>query len=548
MPAETSSRPIPVMTTALRWYRRLLWGKLSRPLVFLALLLLGSAVTTIYALTGSQAADWIALALALTALGVMLVLLRRVRRRLRFVRHLDEWAKQMRGGDLAAQIPMSREADLADVIEDINSLGTMLEKLAHEMDAQSATQTVRLARKTQSLDILYEVALSLSRAGSLDQQLGGFLDTFIELVDARAATVHQLQPDRGMRLLASRRFDAAKTDPGDSQLSDCPHCGWSVYGRDLHILTAGRLCAQRPQSREPGDMRDDSRDGGGRAASGTAAEVTVVPVHYQDRPLGIYTLYLDWPVSSLGEDMHELLIAIGRHLGLAIEKARLDTDARRLAIMEERNLIGNELHDSLAQALVGMRLQVKLLGELLHRKDLRAAQSETRNLKLAVDDAHNSLRELLANFRLKIDDRGLVPAVANLIERFRQETSITVFFQNECPRLVLTPRQEIQVFYIIQEALANVRKHSHAHTVRILLNCPRENAYAVLVEDDGAGIVTPLDTATPGEHIGLSIMHERAQRLPGELSIESEPGEGTRVLLTFSTASAEASPARVMRG
>jgi len=119
-----------------------------------------------------------------------------------------------------------------------------------------------------------------------------------------------------------------------------------------------------------------------------------------------------------------------------------------------------------------------------------------------------------------------------MIERFNQETGISVFFQNETTDLNLTPAQEIHVFHIIQEALTNVRKHSEAHNARVLLSENTEGRYSVLIEDDGYGIAAP-QTSLPGEHIGLSIMRERAQRINGELSIESEPGEGTRVFLTF---------------
>ena len=92
----------------------------------------------------------------------------------------------------------------------------------------------------------------------------------------------------------------------------------------------------------------------------------------------MYNLFLDRPLAAMGEDLPDLLISVGRHLGLAIEKARLESEARRLAIMEERNIIGNELHDSLAQSLIGMRLQLKMLSEALAREDIGAAQYEAK--------------------------------------------------------------------------------------------------------------------------------------------------------------------------
>ena len=86
---------------------------------------------------------------------------------------------------------------------------------------------------------------------------------------------------------------------------------------------------------------------------------------------------------------------------------------------------------------------------------------------------------------------------------------------------------------IVQESLANIRKHAHAKNVRILLTCDLEGEYLLLVEDDGVGFVETKPVGSPGEHIGLSIMGERAKRLGGSLRIESEPGEGTRVELTY---------------
>ncbi|MDA0225696.1 MAG: histidine kinase [Proteobacteria bacterium] len=381
---------------------------------------------------------------------------------------------------------------------------------------QTPSRAVRLARKTQSLDVLYEVASSLSQPGALEQVLHGFLDTFIELVDARAASVRLNTPDGHTRLVASRglspeAIEADRLMPA----GDCP-CG--------RVATEGGLRIQRgtaPCARLTGCAMLE-RD---------CTEFVVVPVQHHDRILGVYNLFLDRPLAVMGEDMPDLLISVGRHLGLAIEKIRLEGEARRLAIMEERNLIGSELHDSLAQSLIGMRLQLKILGESLARRDFGAAQVEANSLRRAMTRANDDLRGLLTNYRLKIEGSGLMQSVANLVERFRRETGIAVFFQNECDALALTPAQEIQLFYIIQEALTNIRKHSSAQNVRIMLN-NEDDLYTALIEDDGLGMAAP-DAALTGEHAGLEIMHERTRKLPGQFVIESEPGEGTRIVLIF---------------
>ena len=92
---------------------------------------------------------------------------------------------------------------------------------------------------------------------------------------------------------------------------------------------------------------------------------------------------------------------------------------------------------------------------------------------------------------------------------------------------------EIQVLRIIQEALANIRKHSEANAVRVMLRAGDDDNYMILIEDDGTGIQSKGLDGKPGEHLGLKIMQERATRIGGDLKIESDTGEGTRIILSF---------------
>jgi two-component system nitrate/nitrite sensor histidine kinase NarX len=385
------------------------------------------------------------------------------------------------------------------------------------------TPTERLARKTQSLDILYEVATGLSQPGGLEPLLEGFLDTFIELIDARAASVRLVTADGSTRMIASRGLGAGVVELDATMPAGRCQCGWCSTEGGLRVQKGTGPCARRLG--RPMLERD-------------CEEFVAIPIQYQDRILGVYNLFLDRPLAAMGEDMPDLLISVGRQLGLAVEKARLESDARRLAIMEERNLIGNELHDSLAQSLIGMRLQVKVLSESLSRNDVGAARVEANGLRRAIAQANADVRDLLTNYRLKIDGSGLLQTLAKLVERFRRETGIAVYFQNECQVLDLASAQEIQLFFIIQEALTNIRKHSGARNVRIMLN-NEGDLYTVLIEDDGLGMDGEAG-AMAVAHAGLAIMRERTAKLPGQIVIESEPGEGTRIVLIFNAPPAAA--------
>lgn len=455
------------------------------------------------------------------ATGFLIILLYQIRQRwLKPIATLNNWSRQIRSGDLKTHLEIPEGSDLGVLIKDINYLTDELHELTEEMDAKVSAQTEHIANKSRSLEILYDVATSLSTARNLDDLLDQFLDTLMILVDARAASVRLLSGNGQTRLVASRGLSQDVVDQELLVDVDRCLCGTISQHGGLGIQKGIQACNKFLSC---------------KMIAGECQEVVVVPLQYRDQILGVYNLFLDRPSSELGKDARDLLNSIGKHLGLAVEKAAMDDNARRLAIMEERNMIGNELHDSLAQSLVSMRLQVKMLGEILHRKDIRSAQHELRDLHSSIEQAHSSLRDLLSNFRIRIDERGLLYAIDDYRQQFSEETGIKVFFQNEMKNtdLNLSPTQEIQVFRIVQEALANVKKHSHANTVRIKISMNKQGECSLLIEDDGVGMDEALEANHRGEHVGLDIMQDRANALNGDLSIESEPQEGTRVYLNF---------------
>jgi two-component system nitrate/nitrite sensor histidine kinase NarX len=267
-------------------------------------------------------------------------------------------------------------------------------------------------------------------------------------------------------------------------------------------------------------------------------------LRYQDELLGAYTLFVDRPGLAGREDIVELLATVGHHLGVAVAKYRSDEEARRLSILDERHALAHELHDSLAQTLASLRFQVRMLADTLSGTALpQAARKDLDRLRSGLDEAHKELREMLATYRAPLDLGGLVQALGSLTARLAQETEMHVLFQNDCRPFDLSASAELQILRIVQEALANIRKHAKAHTVRVLLTRHGGDAYVLLVEDDGVGFSAPRRSAGPGEHIGLSVMEERARRIGAELRLESEPGEGTRVELVFTPERRRATPA-----
>ncbi|MFV1998160.1 MAG: ATP-binding protein [Acidiferrobacterales bacterium] len=453
--------------------------------------------------------------------GLALIVLIVVRLRQEYFKplsHLRSWSKHIRSGDLAIHVPVPLHGEMVGLVRDINGITDELSVLTDEMDSKVRAQTEHIASKSRSLEILYDITIDLSSARNLDELLAQFLDTLMVLFDAQAATVRLNTENNKTVLVASHGLDADIVKQEQMVDFDRCLCGQIATNGGIGIQTGITSCNKFVDH----PMLD-----------GPCAEMIVVPLQYQDRILGVYNIFLKRPSAELGRDVRDLLNSIGMTLGLAIEKARLEENERRLAIMEERNFIGSELHDSLAQSLVSMRLQVKILGEILHKKDLDSAKNGVEQLREAVESAHVSLRELLANFRTRMDERGLIPSIEELVERLRIETDITVYLQNEWPEFTFSPTQEVQVYRIVQESLANVRKHSQARNVRIMLGKLDDDHFSVLIEDDGKGTDQKVETTLPGENIGMSIMRERAERIEGVLRIESEPGDGTRIQLAF---------------
>ncbi len=458
-------------------------------------------------------------ALAIGA-GAIWVLHKRIQQHLMSpLAHLRHWAIRMRSGNLSARIPVPKSGEFAELANDINSLGESLKSLSREMDIQVQRQTQRIAQKTRSLEILYDVAASMNMSIDLDDLLTRFLTTLKEIVGAEAAVVRLATEDGRMRMVASLGLSARTIDQERSVPVQRCLCG--------EALSKGAILCQRDISR-CGEYNDQP------FFQNSDIEMVAVPLQYRGRNLGVYNLFVAKENATIAsDDMQDLLTTIGQHLGMAIEKAALDSESKRLTIMQERALLANELHDSLAQTLASLRFQIRMLEQTIGLKSTGAA-NEAANIKSGLDQANAQLRELIAHFRIRMDERGLIPAVQELVNRFGRETGITVYFQNEVRDLQLPPHTEVQVLHIVQEAMANIRKHSQAQTVRVLLRNEPRDQFLVLVEDDGLGMDT--DKAArgkPGEHVGLTIMQERAKRIGGELFIESEPGEGTRVELHF---------------
>jgi len=370
------------------------------------------------------------------------------------------------------------------------------------------------------LEVLYDVAASTSNTRDVSEVLMRFLHTLVEIVHGKAGAV-RLRDERGeLHLVASVGMDDDLVEAERILPAKTCICGKTDIDNRVVFQSSLRAC--------------DQRVGKAFFGNGERIAMVVVPLLHQGRNLGVYNLYVERDQLDSYRQYEELFTCIGRYLGMAIEKARLDEETARLSLMEERTRLANELHDSLAQTLASVRFQVRVMDENLHRGDEASLWESLERIENSLDEANAELRELIAHFRAPYDQQGVIAGVERVVGRFQRRSGIPCFLHKDWPKRRLPAEYELQIVRIVQEALANIRKHADAKTVRILLRGDDEGNYRVLIEDDGVGLPERLQrNGHAGEHIGLSIMKDRARRIGGELTIDSEPGEGTRVVLEF---------------
>ncbi len=422
-------------------------------------------------------------------------------------------------GEPGASLPDADTGVFTTMVQDIDSISEELMDLYEDIDSRVARHTTRMAQKTASLKILYDVAATVNKVEDLDELLVRFLRVLKEMVNGLAISARVVQLGGRMRLVGAIGLDDRLQREAELLPLEICQCGMPLSPGDICCEHGGRWCREQL---------------GRKMFTPEEVELISVPLEYHGDVLGQYDIYVERPGVSDREDILELLETVGSHLGVAVAKQLSDENARRLSIYEERNALAHELHDSLAQTLASLRFQVRMMEDSLQQQDMacQVVADDLERIRNGVDEAHTELRELLNSFRASIDGRDLSAALEKLVQRFSSETGIATYYQQECLQMKLSSTEEMQMLRIVQEALANIRKHANAHTVRVLLTC-RAGFYTLLVEDDGVGFEGAAREGHPGEHIGLSIMEERARRLGGELRIESEVGEGTRVELLY---------------
>ena len=395
---------------------------------------------------------------------------------------LRDGVKTISQGRFGVQIDTDQISEFAQVNKGFNQMSSRLKTLYTDLEGQVARQTQDLARQNRDLTLLYQTTRDLHQTFTPQQAAEEFLKRTLPAVSAEAGSIRLWDNER-------KRTDI--------------------------VASIG--------------LPDDS-DEPDTAPDKTALKHAVFPISYQEEELGVLNLYFSDDLKPDNND-NELLRTLSGQLGVSIVNSRLEQERRLLAVLQERNLIAQGLHDSIAQALTFLNLQVQMLESAFYSNQKEQAEENIRFIKDGVQECYEDVRELLLNFRTKISNKDFPEAVSALLTRFERQTKINVSTEWRDEGAALNNDEQLQIIFILQESLSNIRKHALARNVTVSIDNRQD--FTLIIRDDGVGFdPAHLDTLS-GEHVGMGIMRERAQRIHAELEVSSKPDEGTTVTLTL---------------
>ncbi|HCM62767.1 MAG TPA: nitrate/nitrite two-component system sensor histidine kinase NarX [Morganella sp. (in: Bacteria)] len=415
-----------------------------------------------------------AIQLVFIVLMVMLLLLsvRHFRRRI-----LHPWRRLMAQADAMGQGNFELRFSDYDHRDEITMIGKALNRTAGELSALYSELEERVAVKTQDLQQRNQTLAFLYNAS---QRLNQTADLTAQLTDILQA-LHQLVP-------------------------------------------GGSLCLRIFEDNNPARYTDIG-DGGH------------VPVQAQEQltwnlsgPInryGVLTLLLP-AGQALDSEQQNMMQMLSKQIISAFALAYQHEQQQQLILMDERSVIARELHDSIAQSLSCLKIQISYLQ--MHSAQIpENCQTLLTEMRQEVNGAYHQLRELLTTFRLKLTEPGLYAALQTTLEEFNQRTGFSIGFDFQLSGRQVSAHQTIHVVQIVREALSNILQHSNASRAQVQCWSDAQMIY-IRVEDNGEGIP---ENPEKNNHYGLSIMRERAATLQGTCQITPREQGGTQVLISF---------------
>ena len=371
-----------------------------------------------------------------------------------------------------------------------------------------------LTRQRENLTLLNDVASALASTLELNEILDKTLGLVMKYLRVEAGEIFLLDHAFQTLSLVLHRGEAAEAFWTRSKFK----MGEGAIGK---VAESRKPLISADFSNEMGYLRPAVKEAG-------FEQFLCIPLLSGEKTVGVLGA-VTRSKEPLDEDSVQLLSAVGNWAGLAIENAQLHSNARRLAVLEERERIGMDLHDGVIQSIFGVGLSLENISHLIGEDPDEAK----RRIQQAIDGLNQTIRDLrtyILDLRPRqLGDENLMEGLKRLVREYRVNTLSEAMLSGKAEDVASLPQAHaLALFHICQEALANTAKHAHARRVSVTVWTTPERVL-MEIQDNGRGFDLQKMSMTLGH--GLSNMHTRIRNVGGEVDIASEPGEGTTILV-----------------
>lgn len=439
------------------------------------------------------------------------------------VARLQAGLRRIQEGEFDTRVHIHSSDEIGALADGFNAMAENLQSLYASLEDKVREKTAGLELRQQRLSALYEVAAMAARADNLETLSQEFAKQIRRIAHADAVAIRWSDE-------ANERYVLLASDCLPQIMAEEEHC---LHAGDCH-------CGDTSSTLRPGAIRvipildasrlnqEKGRKGFDHCVRAGYSTLVSVPLGLHQRLLGEVDLfYRGQP--DLSAEERALFESLASHLAGAMESLRAAALDREAAVGAERQLLAQELHDSIAQSLAFLKIQMQLLRDAMSDRDEAAVGSTLNELDTGIKESYSDVRELLLHFRVRTDAEDLEPALRETLSKFEHQTGQKGQLNIHGQGLPLPADVQIQVLHIVQEALSNVRKHAQA--TQVWVDVETAPTWRVVVRDNGRGF-DPAAGPPDDTHVGLRIMKERAHRIGAKVQVSSSPGD-TRVELVL---------------
>ncbi len=429
--------------------------------------------------------------------------------------HLRDGLRKIEAAQFSVRVDVSSNDEFGQVASSFNRMAATLQSLYGNLETQVATKTQRIAAQKERLEALYGVSVFLAQTNDLTALTQGFVQRVRRMMRADAMALRWSGEDPSkLLLLASDEFPELMREEEKCLMAGACACGQPQPDARTRVIPI--------VSSDVAPLQHCSRMG--------YVGMISVPVRMHNKVMGEINLFYKSQVSLPAEEL-ELMDTLASHLATAVEGLRTVVLDREAAISGERALLARELHDSIAQSLAFLKIQVQLLRTAMAKNDADKTALALGELDSGLKDSIADVRELLVHFRTRAQADDIDRAVQETLQKFQHQTGLQVNRKVIGEGLPLPQDVQIHVLHVLQEALSNVRKHAGARGVEIEVH--KGEPWRFVVRDDGAGFDEGGQRSEL--QVGLKIMRERAQQIGATVTVDSAIGQGTTVTLRVPT-------------